>query len=220
MEEHEGHRQHARFCRSLRCRNFYRNLIRRSKFTFCEYELFKEFLIFFLKKHLFYVRRKLSPAEQQQLVKQSDYQKLNLGFFAKLTLSDEEKSLAEGIQAYIAGDIVKAETALKKAMCYVDAAFTLGFIYLNNKRFSDAISMFQQAEGNSGQIGAFYKKYQLEMTLTLPISPFLSVELPPDALTAYLAHAEALQQLQKTTEACNILLALYKKNPQNHLVII
>ena len=165
-------------------------------------------------------RRKLSPAEQQQLIKQSDYQKLNLGFFSKLTLSDEEKSLAEGIQAYIVGDIAKAETALKKAMCYIDAAFTLGFIYLNNKRFADAISMFQRAESNSGQIGAFYKKYKLEMTLTLPISPFLSVELPPNALTAYLAHAEALQQVQKITEACNILLALYKENSQNDLVII
>ena len=165
-------------------------------------------------------RRKLSPAEQQQLTRQSDYQKLNLGFFTKLTLSSEEKCLAEGVQAYIAGDISKAEMLLKKATCYVDAVFTLGFIYLNCGRFNDAIVMFQQAESNPSQIGAFYKKYQLEMTLTLDISPFLAVELPPDAITAYLAHVEALQQLKKITDACNILLALYKQNPMNHLVII
>ncbi len=165
-------------------------------------------------------RRKLSPAEHQQLVRQEDYQKLDLGFFAKLTLSSEEKSLVEGVRAYIAGDLAKAETSLKNAACYVDAAFTLGFIYLNSGRFDDAAAMFQQAERHPEQIGAFYRKYQLGMTLNLTISPFLAVDLPPDIVTAYLAHVEALQQIGKTTEACDILLSLYKQNPMNHLVII
>ncbi|MBQ8755746.1 MAG: DUF4236 domain-containing protein [Lentisphaeria bacterium] len=166
------------------------------------------------------LKKKLSVAERQQIIKQSDYQKLNLGFFEKLILSSEEKNLVKGIQAYIIGDILQAETLLKKSTCYADAIFILGFIYLNSKRFNDAIIMFEQAERCPKQIGCFFQRYQLEMTLTLSLSPFLSVEFPPELLTAYLAHAEALQQLQKITEACNILLSLYKKNPQNHLVII
>lgn len=165
-------------------------------------------------------RSTMTPAEQRQLARQSDYQKLDLGFFQKLTLSSEEKSLAEGVRAYLAGDMSTAETALKKAACYADALFTLGFIYFDNRRFDDAVNMFRRAESNPSQIGAFYRKYQLEMTLTLCLSPFLTVELPPDPLTAYLAHAEALRQLGRTTEACNLLLSLYKRNPQNHLVII
>ncbi len=164
-------------------------------------------------------KNQLSSAERQQLVRQNDYQKLNLGFFAKLTLSSEEKQLAEGIQFYISGDMNKAEKALQQADCYPDANFTLGFIYLNENRFDDAIKKFEQAETHADNIGAFYRKYQLGMTLTLNISPFLTAELPPDSLTAYLGHAEALQQQKRFSDACNLLLALYKKNPQNLLVI-
>ncbi len=161
-----------------------------------------------------------SPAEQRQAVRQSDYQKLNLGFFAKLTLSSEEKFLVSGIQSYLAGDAAAAEAFLKQAACYADALFTLGFIDLNSGRFDEAGKMFEQAEKNPMQIGAFYRKYQLSMTLTLSISPFLTVELPPDVLTSILGHVEALQQQKKIMEACNLLLSLYRQNPQNIPVLV
>ena len=164
-------------------------------------------------------RKKTSAADQRQSARETDHQKLDLGFWAKLTLSNEEKSLAEGIQAYIDGDINKAKSSLKQASCYPDANFTLGFICLNENRFEDAIKTFEMAEAHADGIGAFYRKYQLEMTLTLCVSPFLTVELPPDLTSTYLGHAEALQHLGRGADACNILLALYKQNSSNLIVI-
>ena len=163
-------------------------------------------------------RKTPSAADQRQAVRETDHQKLDLGFWAKLTLSNEEKKLAEGIQAYIDGDISKAESSLKQAGCYPDANFTLGFICLNENRFEEAIRSFELAEAHADGIGAFYRKYQLEMTLTLCISPFLTVELPPDLTSANLGHAEALQQFGRCADACNILLALYKQDPSNLMV--
>ncbi|MBO4633135.1 MAG: DUF4236 domain-containing protein, partial [Lentisphaeria bacterium] len=43
--------------------------------------------------------RQLTPEELQRLSRESDYRKLDLGFFARLTLSGGEKKLAEGVQA-------------------------------------------------------------------------------------------------------------------------
>ena len=73
---------------------------------------------------------------------QSDYEKLNLGFFAKLTCSKEEKALAKGVQACLINDFTGAEPHLKQALPLPDAAFTLGTVYLNTQRYEEAEKLF------------------------------------------------------------------------------
>jgi tetratricopeptide (TPR) repeat protein len=165
-------------------------------------------------------KRKLSPEEAAQISIQNDYQKLNLGFFAKLTCPKEEKELAQGVQAFLLQDYVQAEAHLQKASCYADGAFTLGCVYLNTNRFVDAEKMLSLAEQLPAQIGVFFKKYNLDMTVHLAVSPFYEADFEPNALTSYLAHVEVLQHLNRYADACNLLLGLYKSLPQNLDVLI
>ncbi len=165
-------------------------------------------------------KRKLSPEEASQISLQNDYRKLNLGFFSKLTCPTEEKELAQGVQAFLLRDFATAEVHLQKASCYADGAFTLGSVYLNTNRFVDAEKMFSVAEQLPEQIGMFYKKYDLEMTVHLAVSPFYEADFEPSALASYLAHVEALQHLNRYADACSLLLDLYKALPQNLDVIL
>jgi len=165
-------------------------------------------------------RRKLSPEEAARISIQNDYQKLNLGFFAKLTCPKEEKELAQGVQAFLLQDYASAESHLQLATCYADGAFILGCVYLNTDRYAEAERMFSQAEQLPEQIGVFFKKYNLDMTVHLEVSPFYDADFEPNALASYLAHAEVLQHLKRYSDACSLLLGLYKALPQNLDVIL
>ena len=67
-------------------------------------------------------------ANAPQSSTQNDYEKLNLGFFAKLVCSKEEKALAKGVQACLLNDYAGAEPHLKQALPLPDTAFTLGTV--------------------------------------------------------------------------------------------
>ena len=165
-------------------------------------------------------RKKISSEEAAGISVQNDYQKLNLGFFAKLTCPKEEKELAQGVQSFLLQDYASAEKHLQQAHGYADGAFTLGCVYLNTGRFTEADRMFSQAEKTPEQIGVFFKKYNLDMTVHIEVSPFYDADFVPNALASYLAHVEVLQHLKRYSEACTLLLGLYKTLPQNLDVII
>lgn len=163
---------------------------------------------------------KLLPEQAAKNSIQNDYQKLNLGFFAKLTCTKEERELAQGIQAFLLKDYASAEKHLQLATCYADGAFILGCIYLNTNRFAEADRLFSQAEQRPEQIGTFFKKYNLDMTVHIEVSPFYNADFEPNMLASYLAHVEVLQHLKRYSEACTLLLSLYKQLPQNLDVIL
>ena len=159
-----------------------------------------------------------APAPQSNA--QSDYEKLNFGFFAKLTLSKEEKALAKGIQACLINDFTSAEPQLKQALPLPDAAFTLGTVYLNTQRYEEAEKLFALAEQTPNRIGEFYQKYALGMTFHLAITPFYEADFPPCILVSYLSHVEMLQALKRCSDACKLLLDVQKRFPDNLDVII
>ncbi|MBQ9369008.1 MAG: DUF4236 domain-containing protein [Victivallales bacterium] len=161
-----------------------------------------------------------TPAPAPQANTQSDYEKLNFGFFAKLTLSKEEKAMAKGVQACLINDFAGAEPHLKQALPLPDAAFTLGTVYLNMQRYEEAEKLFALAEQTPNRIGEFYQKYALGMTFHLAISTFYEADFPPCMLVSYLSHVEMLQQLKRCSDACKLLLDVQKRFPDNLDVII
>lgn len=165
-------------------------------------------------------RHSLTPDEKKQRSRQNDYQKLDLGFLAKLTCSKEEKALIAGLQACLLEDYALAEQELKKALCFPDAFLTLGIVFLNTGRYAEAEQMFTKAENYPARIGEVFKKYNLEMQFTLNISPYYTDTFAPGIVTSILAHVEALQQLNKTGEACSLLLNAYKCFPQELAIVI
>ncbi len=161
-----------------------------------------------------------SQDENQQQSIQNDYQKLEFGFLKKLICPKEELALAKGVQACILQDYPVAESYLKQALCYVDGAFTLGIVYLNQGRYADAEIQFAKAEQTPRLIGEFYRKYDLGMKIYLEISAYYTAEYEANAMASYLSHAKAFQQLNRHADTCKLLLALYKVMPQNLDVMI
>ena len=159
-------------------------------------------------------------ANAPQSSTQNDYEKLNLGFFAKLVCSKEEKALAKGVQACLLNDYAGSEPHLKQALPLPDAAFTLGTVYLNTERYEEAEKLFALAEQTPNRIGEFYQKYTLGMTFHLAVSPFYEADFPPCVLVSYLSHVEMLQQMKRYSDACKLLLELQKRFPDNLDVII
>ena len=162
-----------------------------------------------------------APAQaREQPSAQNDYEKLNLGFFAKLVCSKEEKALAKGLQACILGDFAGAEPHLKAALPLADAAFTLGVAYLNTQRYEEAEKLFALAEQTPEKIGLIYQKYNLGMTIHLAVCPFYEADFAPCVLVSYLAHVEMLQQLKRIPDACKLLQKAQECFPDNLDAII
>ncbi len=158
--------------------------------------------------------------QEQKNATENDYQKLEFSFLKKLICPKEELALAKGVQACILQDYPVAESYLKQALCYVDGAFTLGIVYLNQGRYADAEIQFAKAEQTPRLIGEFYRKYDLGMKIYLEISAYYTAEYEANAMASYLSHAKAFQQLNRHADTCKLLLALYKVMPQNLDVMI
>ena len=161
-----------------------------------------------------------SREQKQQQAVGNDYQKLEFSFLKKLICPKEEMALAKGIQSCILQDYSEAELYLRQALCYVDGAFTLGIVYLNEGNYAEAELKFAIAEQNPELIGEFYRKYELNMKIHIEISPYYAVDYEANAMASYLAHVKALQQMNRHADACKLLLTLYKSKPQDLDIMI
>ena len=159
-------------------------------------------------------------SQEQKNTTENDYQKLEFSFLKKLICPKEEMALAQGIQACLLQDYSEAELYLNQALCYVDGAFTLGVIYLNEGRYTEAEMQLAKAEQTPESIGEFYRKYDLGMKMHIEITPYYAVDYEANAMASYIAHVKAFQQLNRHADACRLLLALYKAMPQNLDVMI
>ena len=155
-----------------------------------------------------------SPAEE----KAGDLERLDLGFFRELFLSGPEKQFINGLKALLTGDQELAFEHLSSADTLADAAFTAGFTALNLGDFAGARAAFNACEAVSEDLGKLYAKYELELTLSLRICELIEVEARPDLLSLRLGEVEVLQQLKEYADACNLLIDLCRREPENPAV--
>ncbi|MBR0458093.1 MAG: DUF4236 domain-containing protein [Victivallales bacterium] len=150
----------------------------------------------------------------------SDLQKLEVNFFSKLFLSGDEKKCIEGIKAYLHGNRLAAMVNLREAAKTIpDAAFTAAFISLDDDP-ATALQMLDLAEAHIHDLGKFYVKYGLSLTMSIQICEGAVTDLQPEPRALTLARVEVLQQQGEYATACNLLTALLKQHPNDLLATI
>ena len=150
----------------------------------------------------------------------TDRQKLDLGFFSKMFLSQDENNFVEGLKLFLQGDNTAALAALKKSYHLADAAFTAGFLALNTGDYKEAESAFMAARQHNTDLGHLYRKYQLSLTLELRVSEFVSIEVNPCLYSLNLGLVEFYQAKHENANAINLLMDLYKQNSNDIIMEI
>lgn len=145
---------------------------------------------------------------------------VNVGFFSGLFMSGDEKIFVEAIKALLAGNNLSALQEFKKIPHVADAAFISSVIYLNAQQYNECAVAIDNALKNSNALGTFFQKYKLNIDISFDITDIFSVNLTPCQQALYLVKVEMLQQTHDITQACNILVSLYKSDPSNLLVKI
>src|SRR5262249_1839119 len=97
-------------------------------------------------------------------------QRLDLAFWQRLTVPDDEQALVEAFQALSEGDEDKALDAAQTVAHLADGAFVAGFLLFKRGEFERAIKAFQMALQRSDELGRFAAKYQLDLSVQLLIT--------------------------------------------------
>ena len=155
--------------------------------------------------------RKLSVKQQNTL---------DVGFFSGLFLSGDEKLFIEGIKFLLKNDISNAIINLSRIPDVADAGFILAVLYLNSKQYQQCRNVLDCVSQHSCDLGVYFRKYNLVLNLTFPITDLFLVNLDPCPLSLDLLRVEAYQHTKDVASACNLLLGLYKKDNSNLLVKI
>ena len=145
---------------------------------------------------------------------------IDVGFISGLFMSGDEKIFVEAVKQMLNGNIPAALNGFEKIPQIADAAFIAAVLYLNNRQYNDCAAAIENALKNSSGLGALFRKYNLDMDLSVAITDFFSINLQPSPTALYLIKVEMLQQQRNISQACNLLISLYKSDPANLTVKI
>ena len=145
---------------------------------------------------------------------------LDVGFFSGLFLSGDEKKFIDGVKALLAGDAASAANLLSQLPGNPDANFILAVIRLNAQQYPQCKDALNNVSANIQNLGFYFKKYNLALDMSFPITDVFAVDLSPCPLAVDLLRAEVLQHTNEIASACNLLLEWHKKDSTNLLVKI
>src|SRR6185369_14293516 len=143
---------------------------------------------------------------------------LNLGFWEKLAVPEDEKALVEALKAVSEGDETRALEYAQTVAHIPDGAFVAGFLLFKRGEFERAMNAFQMALQRPDELGKFAGKYGLDLSVSLPITEEISATIEPNLDGAQLALAECQQQLGLIGPALENLRQLYRLYPEDVLV--
>jgi tetratricopeptide (TPR) repeat protein len=172
-----------------------------------------------------YYRRKLDTKSSKKEARSKDGEmqtsdapeKLDLGFWQRLTIPGDELVLVEALKALAAGDEDRALEQAQQALHLGDGAFLAGFLLFKRGQFNEAAVAFQKALKAADQLGKHAEKYELDLAVEFPITEEISIHIQPSMEGALLALAECHQQLGLTELATENLQELYERQPEDLL---
>ena len=139
-------------------------------------------------------------------------------YFDALSLADDEKKLAAGCQALVAGDEGLALQHFAQATESADGAFLAGMLSLKQKRVESAIAYLILATQQEEELGRHFSRHDIAATLSLPVTEEITAHVEPDIRGVLLALAEAYQAQEKFSEAVECLQRLRQLEPDDIVV--
>lgn len=134
--------------------------------------------------------------------------------------SPEEQSLLSACEAFHQQQPTVALDHLRRAGALPDACWMAGFLLLERKEPSEALSAFEAAHARAEMLGRCFADLGVEIAMVLPITPQLSLSLAPGAESAALGLVEALQWLGNPNRAVEVLQSLLASDPNNPIVVL
>ena len=146
--------------------------------------------------------------------------RLTMGFFKRLVTPADEEAFVDGCRELSQGNYPAALRHLQGATHLTDGAFLAGFLHLKNEDTSKAIPLLQQAAGHSRQLGRYFDKYGLVLTLSLPITEEVAAHVGPSLRGTLLALVEAYQVAEDWDKAYECLQRLRKLEPEDVVILL
>lgn len=144
--------------------------------------------------------------------------RLSLGFFKRLVTANDEEELVAGCRALVTGNEEEARRHLYAARHLADGAFLGGLLELKKGHYSAATECLRTALNKRGELGRFFGKYGLDITISLPITDELSAHVRPSIRGVLLALVEAYQGQGAQSEALKTLEHLRRLEPEDLVV--
>lgn len=143
----------------------------------------------------------------------------NLGFFEKLSLTNDEKQFLEGLKEFVNGNLNNAKEKLSGCNS-VDSYFLRGFIELGNGEFESAKNDFKMCLSSGDALGKTISKFSNEIELILDVTEYIEVPIMPDKRGLYLCLVECYQKTKGLSEGINLLYELQNKNVSDKVIAL
>jgi tetratricopeptide (TPR) repeat protein len=146
--------------------------------------------------------------------------RLTMGFFKRLVTPAGEKAFVDGCRELAQGHYAAALPYFEAATHLTDGAFAAGFLYLKQERTDKAIPLLEQAARDYRELGRYFGKYGLTLTLNLPITEEAEAHVGPTLRGALLTLVEAYQIAENWDAAYECLLRLRKLEPDDVVIVL
>ena len=147
--------------------------------------------------------------------------RLDLGFFRRLITPPEEQSLVDGLREVFRGNHALARSHLTKVAHLPDAAVTLGLLLLADATtFDEAECHLAHAVRHNAELGRYYAKYGVALTLHLSVTEEVVAQVGPDLRGALLGLAEVYQRREQWKEAIECFEQLRELDPKDPVLAL
>jgi tetratricopeptide (TPR) repeat protein len=160
--------------------------------------------------------RRGRPAPDQPRIDPAD--RLTLGFFKRLFTSQDEEDLVDGCRALLRGRIAEALRHFGRCAHIPDAACLAGFLALRQGSFRQAETCLAFAAGHHRRLGRVLRRYGVQMTVSLLVTPEITVHVGPDLRGVLLGLTEACQAQEKWQAAVQCLERLRALEPDDLVI--
>ncbi|MCA1809632.1 MAG: DUF4236 domain-containing protein [Lentisphaerae bacterium] len=146
--------------------------------------------------------------------------RLTLGFFKRLVTPAGEQSFVKGCRELAQGRSTVALPHFAAATHLTDGAFVAGFLYLKQEHTDKAIPLLEQAARDYRELGRYFGKYGLMLTLNLPITEEAEAHVGSTLRGALLTLVEAHQMAGNWESAYQCLQRLRKLEPDDAVILL
>ena len=153
-------------------------------------------------------KQNFSPVAQ---VPKNDFppndERLKIPWYRYIILSGDMKKFWEAIQAFYSGRPHYARALLQKIQHLPDAQFILAIAWLNEKEYTNASVIIENIISQRYPIGKQLEQLRIPLTVRMDIEAGWGMELPGSRTGVIIAGARSRQQLQRETEALDLLFS-------------
>jgi tetratricopeptide (TPR) repeat protein len=145
-------------------------------------------------------------------------EKLDVGFLGKITTPMDELQFVEALKALLLEEHDRAFEHAKNASHLPDGAFLAGFLAFQRGQFDTAAKYFRRALEAPDLLGKHAEKYEVDLSVDLPITEDVHTRIPPSYAGALLALAQCYEFLGMKAEMITAMQTLHERDPHDLVI--